>query len=198
MGFYERLGLPPEEPVDTFRLARKLLGPEAIVRGTSIVGMPAKLFVVNGERRIAVNRRLAIPYAQFYVGHELGHVLCSEIGYVADDLEAVCDHLGAALMAPLPAVRAMLKIFGRDHEAIADEVGSTQTWAALRIAEFLAIPRAVVTPKKLYVRGPETWQWASEPEVRRLARVERPGVSKVRLTDDPRRVLIDIDDRDAG
>jgi hypothetical protein len=196
--FYKRLNLDPEQPVDTFRLARRLLGAQAIVKGTSLVGMPAKVFFVLGERKIAVNRKIPVPYQQFYVGHELGHIVCDEIDYAEDDLEQVCDHFGAAIMAPIPAISSLLRTFGRDHEAIANEVGSTQTWAALRVAEYLKIPRAIVTPQKLYTRGPDEWQWGSEQELRRLVRVERPGITKVRLTDDPRRVVIDVDERDVG
>lgn len=198
--FYRRLGFDPEQPVDTFRLARKLLGPDAIERGTAIAGVPAKVFVVNGERRIAVSRKLSVPYARFFVGHELGHIVLDELGYREDDLEAACDMFGAAVMAPVPAVNAMLRAFGRDHEAIADEVGSTQTWAALRVAECLGIPRAIITPARLYVRGPEGFVWGAEDELRRIARARavRPGVTKAKLTDDPARVVLDVDDCDVG
>jgi len=40
--------------------------------------------------------------------------------------------------------------------------------------------------------------WGSDRDVRGLARVERPGVTKTRLTDDPRRIVIDVEERDAG
>lgn len=199
VAFYDRLGFDPAVPVDTFRLARKLLGPDAIERGTSIVGLPAKLFVVNGQRRIAVSRKLAVPYARFFVGHELGHVVLDELGYRDDDVERVCDMFGAAILAPIPAVNAMLRAFGRDHEAIADEVGSTQTWAALRVAECLRIPRAIITPAKLYVRGPEEFEWGTEDSLRRIARGRSaPGITKVKLTDDPRRVVIDVEESEVG
>lgn len=196
VAFYRRLGFDPAEPVDTFRLARALLGPDAIERGTSIVGLPAKLFMVRGARRIAVSRKLSVPYARFYAGHELGHVVLDELGYRDDDLEAVCDMFGAAVMAPIPAVAALLRAFGRDHEAIAAEVGATQTWAALRVAEALGIPRAIITPARVYARGPEAFVWGPEDGLRRLARgrVVRPGVTKVKLTDDPRRVVIDVEE----
>ncbi len=195
---YLRLSLDPERPIDTFRLARKLLGVGAIVRGTSLVGLPAKLFTVNMQTKIAINRALPFPYAQFFIGHELGHHICNELGYREDDIEHVCDHFGAAVMAPMPAVRAMLRAFGRDHEAIADEVGSTQTWAALRIAECVGIPRAIVTPKKTYLRGPEEFVFGSVQSVRGLVRGNRPGVSKVQLTDDPRRTVLDFEELEVG
>lgn len=191
---YERLGLDPARPVDTFRLARKLLGADAIERGTSLVGAGAKLFTVRGQKRIAVSRKLSVEYAQFFVGHELGHLALDDLGYRGDDVEQLCDQFGAAVMAPIPAVNAMLRAFGRDHEAIADEVCSTQTWAAMRIAETLRIPRAIITPKRIYARGPEEFVWGPEDELRRLARGNRPGVVRAKLTDDPRRVLLDVEE----
>jgi hypothetical protein len=176
--FYRRLNLDPERPADTFRLARLLLGRGAIERGTNLVGVPAKLFTVRGERRIAVSRKLSVPYAQFFVGHELGHIVLDEQGYRESDLESACDMFGAAVMAPIPAVAAMLRAFGRDHVAIADEVASTQTWAALRIAECLRIPRAVITPQRIYARGPDEFVWGADGDLRRLLRVERPGFAR--------------------
>lgn len=192
--FYRRLRLDPERPVDTFRLARLLLGADAIERGAALVGEPARVFSLRGQRRIAISRKLSTEYAQFYIGHELGHIVCDELRYRDDDIEMVCDMFGAAVMAPMPAVRALLRAFGRDHEAIADEVCATQTWAALRIAECLGIPRAVLTPARVYARGPEDFVWGPERELRKLARVERPGIRKAKLTDDPRRLVIDVDE----
>ncbi len=200
VAFYQRLGFDPTIPVDAFRLARRLLGPGAIERGTAIAGLPAKLFTVRGERRIAVSRKLAPEYAFFFAGHELGHVVFDELGYREADIEAACDMFGAAVMAPMPAVSAMLRAFGRDHEAIAAEIGSTQTHAALRVAECLGIPRAIITPARVYARGPEDFVWGPEDELRRIARarVVRPGVTKAKLTDDPRRVVIDVEDVETG
>jgi hypothetical protein len=196
VSFYERLGFDATEPIDTFRLARKRLGPHGILLGTSIVGLPAARFVKDGMTRIAVNKRLSMPYAMFFAGHELGHEICDEIGYREDDLERVCDHLGAALQAPMPAVRKLYRALGNDLKEIADEVGATQTWAALRLAEYLKIPRAVLTPQRIYLRGPDEFVWGPEDELRRIghARKARPGITKVRLTDDTRRIVIDIDE----
>lgn len=72
-------------------------------------GVSAKIFFVRGRKRIALNRKLPIEYAQHAVGHELGHDLFDELGYVGNDIETLCDLFGAAVMAPLPAVRAMLR-----------------------------------------------------------------------------------------
>lgn len=196
VAFYERLGFDPGVPVDTFRLARTLLGPDAVERRVHLAGVPGRLFYVHGERRIAVSGRLPLGYQRHVAGHELGHIVLEEIGYVGGDLEQACDLFGAAVMAPMPAVRAMVRAFGPDHEAIADEVVSTQTWAALRVAECLGIPRAVVTPSRTYVRGPDHFEWGSDRELRQLARtrITRPGIRKTALIDDPKRVIIDVED----
>jgi hypothetical protein len=191
---YRRLDLDPGTPVDTFRLARMLFGRDAIERVSSIVGERGKTYVVRGQRRIAVCRRLPIDVAHHVVGHELGHAMLDEIDYSEEDTERVCDQIGAALMAPLPAVRSMIRTFGPDHELIADEIVATQTWAALRIAEASGMSRAVLTPQRVYVRGPDTFVWC-ERSLRALARDprSRPGVAKTRLTDARERCIIDLD-----
>lgn len=185
---YERLGFDPSEPVSTFRLARALLGPDAIERA-QLNGVGASTFVVNGRRRIAYSRKLAPEYAAFFVSHELAHLVLAEEGFTGPRLEQTCDQLGAALMAPMPAVAAMIRA-GLGHEELADEVVSTQTWAALRVAECLRIPRAVVTPARVYVRGDESFRWPLS--VRRLATKDAPGLRRTRLTDDPARVVLDV------
>lgn len=194
--FYEQLGFDPTYPVDTFRLARRLLGPDGIERRVRLAGASGHVFYVHGERRIAVNGRLPLGYQRHAAGHELGHIVLEENGYTGDDIEQACDLFGAAIMAPMSAVRAMVRAFGPDHEAIADEVVATQTWAALRVAECLGIPRAIVTPVKTYVRGPDSFEWGTEDSLRQLARtrIPRPGTRKTRLSDDPRRVVLDVDE----
>lgn len=195
ISLYERLGLEPSRPVSTFKLARGLLGEEALVRPPSMVGSPASLITVDGERRIAVKKTVPLRYARFFVGHELGHVLLEEERYHGDDLEPCCDYLGAALMAPRPAMRALQGVFGFSLPEIADVVGATQTWAALRCAEVLCMPLAVIA-STIRVRGPEEWVWPDEATLREWARSRRVprGVSRMRLTDDPVRVVLRHED----
>ncbi len=196
VALYEQLGFDPSVPVDTFRLARTLLGPAAIARGTSMVGLPAMLSYVRGAHRISIARKLSYACAAFCVGHELGHVVFHRLNYREEDLETACDALGAALMAPMPAVRAMVRSFGPDHEAIAEEICATQTWAALRVAECLGMPRAVVTLRHVHVRGSEDFQWGDAQQIRRIAasRASRPGLRKTRLSDGSRAIVLDVEE----
>jgi hypothetical protein len=196
--FYERNGYDPAEPVDPFTLTSAFLGPGTIIRTTGLVSGPAATFVVNGKRKIALRHGLRIEDAAFYCAHELGHIVFDELGYHEDDLEAQCDLFAAALLAPRPAVVQLHRAFGFDLPSIADHIGSTETWAALRIGEVLRLPLAVVATK-VRVRGPEEWVWPDEPTLRQWARRPPPGIAKVRLTDDPRRAVIRPDDtRDVG
>jgi len=196
VALYKRLRLDPSEPVSTFKLATRWLGPDTVIRPVTPMTSPAMTFVLHGERRIAIKRQVDARYAGFYVGHELGHILLDEIGYRENDVEQSADRIGAALVCPRPATVALYKCFGRDFEAIADELGCTETLVALRLAEVRGLTRAVVTPRRVYVRSDESFVWGSEADVRVLAKEkpQRPGISRAKLRDDPRRIVIDIDE----
>lgn len=185
--FYERLDCDPAEPISPFTLARKKLGPGCIERGNFRAS--AITFRVNGARRIALRRGLAVEDAAFLVAHELGHIAFEEIGYDDEDLERQCDLFAGALMAPRPAMVRMYRAFGFDPAAIADEVAGTETWACLRLGETFGMPLAVIA-QKVRVRGPESWEWPDEATLRGWGRRPPPGLAKARLTDDPSRVLL--------
>lgn len=196
VSLYERLGFDPSKPISTFRIARAWLGADAIVRPPVYMGT-ASTFIYDGRRRIAIARKVPDLQAGHLVGHEIGHGLLAEIGYCDDDEEDMADLIGAALLAPAPAVWMFYRIFGpRAFAEMADQVGSSETWAALRLAEVRNIPRAVITPQKVRVRGPDNFVWGSEADVRHLAksRATRPGVTKIRLRDDPRRIVLDVEE----
>jgi hypothetical protein len=163
-----------------------------------MVGPPAQMYRINGQPRFAIKRSAPLEYQKFWLGHELGHYVFERAGYVGEDIESVCDAFGAAVMAPRPAVLRLHQQFGLDFRKIADAVRATQTWAALRIGEVLRRPLAAVSPGAVRVRGPEAWVWPDESTLRRWASGRsRPGLAKVRLTDQPRRVAL-LGDEDAS
>lgn len=188
IALYRDLGYEPDEPEGPATLARKWLGADAIVQAPSTLPTPACTFFVHGKRRIAVKASVPAAYRRFFIAHELGHALLAKHGL--DDDERAADYLGAALMAPRPVTLA----YDGDWATLAADIGSTQTQAALRTAEVLGLPRAVVTPGRVYLRGPEGFVW---PLARR--QLERfPGVRKTPMTDDARRFVLDVDEVDAG
>jgi len=195
VALYNRLDLDPSEPVSPFRIARKMFGPECITR-TPILMAAASTAIVNGRRIIAVRRSVPVEYQGFFVAHEIAHTLMQDAHYEGDDedQERMADYLGACIVCPAPAARELYKQFGRDFEAISDELGSTQTFTALRLAEVRRIPRIIVTPKKVYDRLPEEWSRPSPAEMRKLATSNRPGLTKMRLTDAPGRIVVDVDE----
>lgn len=182
----------PEQP-NVVRLARALLGADAIQRGPRPISAPAALFRVGGEWRILLARSLPKAYALFAVGHELGHWLLRRHGVQVDDEERAADYLGGALLAPRRAFLAARRVVGDDFAELAETFSTTETGAALRLGEVLDQPLAVVAPQRVRVRGPEEWIWPDEGTLRRWARRPARGLRKVRLTDDPRRVVLDAE-----
>lgn len=190
---YRDAGLDPTQP-NVPRLVRALLGRGAVRRGPRPVRGPAALIRVGESWRIMLARGLPALVAHFAVAHELGHWLLRRHGYAGDDEERAADYLGAALLAPRRAFLAARRALGDDLPALAEAFGTTETSAALRLGEVCSVPLAVVAPQTVRVRGPEEWVWPDEGTLRRWARGLAPGLRKVRLTDDPRRVVLDAED----
>lgn len=186
---YEEAGIDPARP-HVARLARTLLGPDAIQRGQRPLMGPAALIRVHDSWRIVLARSLPPLHAVFAVGHELGHWLLARHGHCGDDEERAADYLGAALIAPRRAFLAARRALGDDLPAIAKALSMTETGAALRFGEVLRTPLAVVAPARVRVRGPDEWVWPDEGTLRGWAKRPAPGLRKTRLTDDPRRVLL--------
>jgi hypothetical protein len=142
-----------------------------------------------------IARHLPPLYAHFAIAHEIGHYLLRRARFVGDDEERAADYLGAALIAPRRAFLAARRAMGDDLPNLARTFGMTETAAALRLGEVCHVPLAVVAPQTVRVRGPEEWVWPDESTLRRWARgLAQPGIRKVRLTDDPRRVVLDAED----
>jgi hypothetical protein len=192
--FYRRHKLDPATPTSTFKLARRAYHPQVITRPPTLLGrFPACAYVNHetGQQHIAIRRTVPDDEQQWYVGHELAHLVLGTKHGDGAEIEAACDYLGAALMAPRPAVLALYRSFGWNVSAIAREVTATQTWAGLRVAETMLMPLAAVSPIAVRVRGPEEWVWPDERTIRGWASGHiGPGLRKVRVTDRPKRSLL--------
>ncbi len=191
IALYRRLGFDPSRPVSTFTIARAFLHTE-IERPAKMVGPPGGLFWSLGRRKMAIRAGLPLPLARHIAAHEVAHLVFEENGYRGADLEEQCDRLGAALMAPRPAVEGLLRVYGRRLPQIAAEVGGSEVWAALRLAEVEASAVAVVGPATVRTRGAEG-AWPSAATLRRWARRPPTGLAKTRLTDDRRRVVLRVE-----
>jgi len=190
---YRRAGMEPEQP-NISRLARGLLGPDAIERGPRPFHGPGALIRVQETWRIVISRSLEPSFARFVVAHELAHYLFRLNGCTFEDAdeERCANRLGAALLAPRRAWALARRSLGEELPALSEAFGLTETGAALRLGEAELRPIVVVCPSALLARGPEDWVWPDAATLRRWARQPIPGVRKTRLTDDPRRSVLDV------
>lgn len=176
----------PEEPPGLTRLVRALLGTRVEV--AHLVGSRrAQLVRVKDEWRIYVRKGTPAPRMAFDCGHELAHWWMRRCGYHGDNIEQLCDALGAALVAPRPFFVAVRRRID-DVTEVAEAIGATQSLAVLREGETLGTPVALVG-ESVRVRGDE-WGWPSEAEIRRVARTGHAALRKVKITDEPKRVAL--------
>ncbi len=189
--FYRRHNLDPSEPTSTYTLARLELGDDGVTRPPPyLTKYPASLYGPLGARQISLHRAVPANETQWRIGHELGHHILGRPHGAGEEIESACDYLGAALMAPRAAILGLYKNHGWDLDAIAGEVGATQTWAALRLAEVLELPLAAIGPTIRY-RGPEGFNWPDARTVRGWAAgMPGPGLAKVPITDRPKRAVL--------
>jgi len=172
-------------------LAEALLGPGAVVRVPGhALRVPASIAIVQGRPRIYLRAGSDPVRERFLIAHELAEWALERDGYREPDIEDAADAIGAALVAPRRAFAAALRDLGERYDALAATFLATESLVALRVGETQHEPRALVTPQRVRARGPESWAWPDEHEIRRAARTGRPGLRRTKLTDDPRRVVL--------
>lgn len=166
----------------------KALGLRVLTGPTKLLSGDACYARVNGEERIYRRARLSPVRARFATAAEVGEVLLRREGYRGADIEDCSNYIGAAIVCPR-RMFARAAGYGLNLTELAAEFGATQTLVALRRAELLAEPRAVVTPARVYVR----WAGASltDSQWRAEGRRGRPGIRKVALTDDRGRFALE-------
>lgn len=187
---YRLAKLDPSVPVSASRLARILHGPEVITRGAPFAGARlASSGEFAGKVRIYVSRHLPLRRAHHAIGHELAHVIVRRTCSRIEELEAACDHLGAALMAPRPAASALHRAVGVDLARMADAMVATETCAALRLGEALGLP-LVSFGARVRVRGPEAFEWPPVEVLSSWRRRPPRGLERVRVRDEPGRMVL--------
>jgi hypothetical protein len=181
------------------QLAIALLGPGAVEYAPIRLPGDGALIRIHDSWRVYLRRGLPIERRAFALSHELAEWwLRVREHYVGEDIENAANGIAAAIMAPRRAFARSLREHGHDFAELAADFRTTETHVALREAELTRMPRAVISPRLVRVRGPEEWIWPEEAVLRRWARRPIPGVTKVRLTDDPKRVVLDVDELETG
>lgn len=183
-------GQDDDEPPALAALARAFLGPNGVTIVPTL-RTPGEVYRIHGEWRIALKAGLPLERKAFVLAHELAEWwLATRERYVGEDVEDAANYVAAAILTPPRAFTRAIRRHGRDFSALARAFRVTETHAALREAEVHDLPRAVLAPVRVRVRG--SVQWPPEEEIRRLARTGGPGIVSARLRDDPRRLVLDV------
>lgn len=190
---YRSAGEDPSEVVSPAVIAGRILGSGSIrvVHASSLPG-DAELVRIYDRWYIYVRRGLSDERLRFGIAHELGEHALRTDGCQGQEVEEIANRLAGALLAPARAVRLAMRECGPRFTRLARVFVSTQSCAALRVGEATGAPIALVAPQRVRVRG-ESFEWPSEEQVRDMARrkLPGPGIARVRLTDDPKRVVLD-------
>lgn len=185
-------GQDDSEPPRLAPLAIALLGEGAVEYAPVRLPGDAALVRVHDTWRVYVRRGLPIERRAFAVAHELAEWWFRvRERYQGEDVEEAANYVAAAMISPRRAFRRAVRDHGRDLSALAHAFRTTQTHVALREAELDDLPRAVIAPTSVRVRGPEEWVWPDASTLRRWAKGRAPGLRKVHLTDAPKRVVLD-------
>lgn len=187
-GLFDEAGQDPCDPPNVMRMIRSLLGADGFRRGSNLVVGRACLAQTPGGPRIYATRAATLHD----VLHELAHWALRRAGYVGEREEQNANYIAGALLMP----RRAMATASRDRltlPELAERFRTSETCAALREAEVQRLPRVIVAPKHIHVRGPEEWIWPAETTLRSWAKRGKPGLRKTQLTDDPGRVVLDAE-----
>lgn len=180
------------------QLVTALLGDGAVEQVPNL-RTDGELVRIHDRWRIFLKRGLPLERRAFALVHEIGEWWFRvRERYEGDDIEEAANYVAAAIMSPRRAFRRAIAEHGQNFAELAAAFRTTETQAALRDSELSGAPRAVVSPALVRVRGPENWSWPDERTIRGWARGAAVGVRKVRLTDDPRRVVLDPEEEATG
>ena len=186
---YERAGLDPDEPAMMMDLAvglglRVQLAAHGGLKGDAELAHDGQGWVIRRRPRLPLER------AKFAVAHEIAEWFLSDI--IDGGIELACNALAAALIAPRRPFQSLIRLHGEaDYEQLALPFTMTETSAALRVAELREQRLIVVTPHRVYARGDwNTDEWT----MRGWVQQDLPGLRKARLRDDPRRMVLTVED----
>lgn len=184
---YRDAGCTTDDPRRPSYLARRILGPEAIV---IIPGLPQLARTALRGKRTFILVRAGLPATieEWLAGHELIHVYRPN-ATPGELEEAICDYGGAALQMPHAVYRQRAQEVERSWAQLAHDFEVTQTSAAMRFGEVENAAVAIVTPRRIYRRGYD----ADDKTLRELSINGGPGVRRVLLSDSRQRAALDVE-----
>jgi hypothetical protein len=184
---YREARLETDVAVSPVRLVDRLMGERSLrVVPASAMADEAALVRVGVTWRIYVRADLSQADRRFAALHELAHW---SIGLTAS--EADCNRLAGALLVPRRAFQLRLDLLGVRVARLADQFGTTEACAWLRLGE-VTPDRAIalVSPASVRIRG-RAFSWPAPGRLRELAAARRvPGLRKAVLRDAVPRVVL--------
>ena len=178
-------GLDPYRPQNPELLACCVLGARNVL---SVPGLRVPARLRDGV--LELNPRSLPRSRRWLCAHELAERHLERLRFASEWVEHAADRLAGAFIAPRPALQLALRAHGRHLPTLAAVFQTTQSVMALRLGEVTGSPLALVTPRKVHVRG-EEWAWGSERAVRRLAAGALPAtLERLEVTDARARVVL--------
>ncbi|MEO6600562.1 MAG: hypothetical protein ABIQ16_11850 [Polyangiaceae bacterium] len=156
---YVIAGIDPSQAPGAPRVAAAVLGgsyllavPRGEMPGNALLRREGPSWVINV--RDGLNAR-KLNHA---IAHELGEWFLRCKGYAEPDVEELSGRVAAAICVPRPAFVPARARLGDDLAALSAEFRVSQSLMALRVAECIGIPTALVTRRVVRTRG-GTWEW---------------------------------------
>lgn len=191
----------PLDSEDIDGIARNLLREARVDHAPPLViahrlGLQLSTSVASGCRGqtagniVRISRRRGESAMAWQLSHELAHVACDLCGIDRPHHERSVDAIAAAIVAPRREVRRAIHSHGIDLARVANDLGVTQTIAALRFGEVFDEPLAVmISSARIARRGPPTLP--PDDTVRRIVTEGgAPGCRVVVITDAPGRFVL--------
>lgn len=181
---YREAGLDPARADGAAEVAAGVLGKDCIrfVRGDALPGR-AELAKVGERWRIFLRMYIGAEDMHHAIGHELGHLWARRNMPGHPQEEEIADRIGAAVCAPHDAYMRAHRVHGWRPRALGKIFVLRPQAAALRLSECTGSPVALVSPKRIRVRG-NPWPWPEEESLRAALTggVQLPGVRAVRFS----------------
>lgn len=189
---FARAGLDPDEGVSPVAIARGLGIEVRVVSHPKFPGDGA-LVRLHDQWIAFVRGGISRERKRFALAHEIAEWALR--GVVDERIEDACNAIAAALLAPRRAfVRRAREVGDVAFEQLALPFEISQTAAALRTGELQRVDLAVIRPGLVRTRG-ERLREVPQADLIRWSRGNVPnGVAKVKLTDDPRRTVLLVED----
>lgn len=186
---YRRAGFTLSDAPGPVMLARCILGYNGVLEHTGLKHHTAAWN--RADRCIYVRPGIDPRRLSFGVGHELGEMLLSEMGYAEPDAEQLCDSIAGGIVCPRDAFRISYDSFDGDLPKLAAAFVTSEKVLSLRVGEVLGTPVALVTPRHVHVRG-DAFEWGDPSNLRRIAsgKMVVPEIVRRSLTDDARSIML--------